>query len=202
MTTRVALLISGRGSNMAALIDAMQRGTVDGAPVLVVSNIADAGGLGVAAEKGVPTAVVSHRGKAREAFEAELQAVLEEAAAEFICLAGFMRVLSPDFVRRWEGRMINIHPSLLPLFRGLHVHEQALAAGVTVSGCTVHEVTPDLDAGPIIGQAVVPVMPGDDAESLSARVQKAEHVLYPAALARCLGAAPRPVSDGLLLSLR
>lgn len=203
MTARVAILISGRGSNMSVLVDAMQRGDVDGDPVLVLANKESAGGLEVAQSKGVPTQVVPHKGVSKEQFEDGLHQALLDAGAEFICLAGFMRVLTDDFVRKWEGRMVNIHPSLLPLFRGLHVHEQALEAKVAVSGCTVHLVTPELDAGPIIGQAVVPVSADDDPHTLAARVQKAEHVLYPAALQRCLGGPPfSATDDGIVVSVR
>jgi len=153
----------------------------------------------------VAVARKAYKGKA--AFEAAMSEHLAKAKIDFICLAGFMRVLSPDFVAQWQGRMLNIHPSLLPLFPGLHVHEQALEAGVALSGCTVHLVTPDLDAGPIVGQAAVPVLPGDTPDTLAARVQTAEHLLYPAAAARCLsgsiGGAPVTEQSGdILLSLR
>ena len=155
-------------------------------PCLVLSNKPDAGGLGRAAEMGVPTAVVDHRpfGKDRPAFEAALQEALTKAQPDLICLAGFMRVLTGGFVRQWEGRMLNIHPSLLPKYRGLHTHQRALEARDTEHGCTVHEVTPELDDGPILGQATVPVRPGDTPDDLAARVLTQEHRLYPAVLRR------------------
>lgn len=181
--TRVAIVISGGGSNAQALIDAARAPDYPAEIVLVVSNNPTAGGLERARQAGLPTAVVNHRDFAgRAPFEDALHAVLEEARAEVVCLAGFMRVLTDGFVARWEGRLLNIHPSLLPLFKGTHVHEQALAAGVRVSGATVHLVTPELDGGPIIGQAAVPVLPDDTEDDLSTRVLKAEHVLFPLAL--------------------
>lgn len=203
MTKRIAILISGRGSNMTALIEAAKADDFPAEIALVVSNRADAHGLQRAEEAGIETAVIPHQGKSRAVFDNEISDLLCSRDIDFVCLAGFMRVLSDAFVTAWEGRLLNIHPSLLPLFRGLHVHEQALEAGVAVSGCTVHLVTPELDGGPIVGQAVVPVTEGDTAETLAARVQRAEHLLYPAALRRCLGVDPKPVSaEGLLLSVR
>lgn len=203
MTAKIAILISGRGSNMATIIEAQREGRIPAEIVLVLSNKDGAGGLALAKQAGIATAVVPSKGKSRAEFEKDVLAALEDASADFVCLAGFMRVLSEDFVVRWNGRMLNIHPSLLPLFRGLHVHEQALEAKVAVSGCTVHYVTPELDGGPIVGQAVVPVEAGDTPETLAARVQKAEHLLYPAALAKCLGGAPElPDTPGILLALR
>ncbi len=183
--TRVAILISGGGSNMVKLVEDMT-GDHPARPCLVLSNKPDAGGLGRAAEMGVPTAVVDHRpfGKDRPAFEAALQEALTKAQPDLICLAGFMRVLTGGFVRQWEGRMLNIHPSLLPKYRGLHTHQRALEAGDTEHGCTVHEVTPELDDGPILGQAAVPVRPGDTPNDLAARVLTQEHRLYPAVLRR------------------
>lgn len=193
---------------MATLINAAQAPDFPGTIELVISSHEDAGGLALAREAGVPAIAVprkSYKGKA--AFEAAITERLDEAGIDFICLAGFMRVLSSDFVTAWDGRMLNIHPSLLPLFRGLDVHEQALDAGVALSGCTVHLVTPELDGGPIIGQAAVPVLPGDTPDTLASRVQKAEHLLYPAALERCLkgeiGTEPQMVQSGeILMSLR
>lgn len=208
MTARIAILISGRGSNMATLIDAAQSDDFPGTVELVLSSHEDAGGLTLAREAGVEAVAVPRKAyKGKAAFEAAMSEHLAKAKIDFICLAGFMRVLSPEFVALWQGCMLNIHPSLLPLFPGLHVHEQALEAGVALSGCTVHLVTPDLDAGPIVGQAAVPVLPGDTPETLAARVQKAEHLLYPAAAARCLtgsiGGAPVTEQSGeVLLSLR
>ena len=183
--TRVAILISGGGSNMVKLVEDMT-GDHPARPCLVLSNKPDAGGLARAAEMGVPTAVVDHRpfGKDRPAFEAALQEALNKAQPDLICLAGFMRVLTGGFVRQWEGRMLNIHPSLLPKYRGLHTHQRALEAGDTKHGCTVHEVTPELDDGPILGQATVPVRPGDTPDDLAARVLTQEHRLYPAVLRR------------------
>ena len=151
--------------------------------VLVISNVVFAEGLQHAAAAGIATKVVSHKPfPSREAFDAAVDAALYEADVEFVCLAGFMRILSDWFARKWEGRLLNIHPSLLPSFKGVHVHEQALQAGVRVSGCTVHFVVPELDAGPIIAQTAVPVEIGDTPETLAARVLQAEHILYPASL--------------------
>lgn len=155
-------------------------------PCLVVSNRPDAGGLARAKELGIPTACIDHRdfGGDRGAFEAALMRPLVESGAELICLAGFMRVLTPGFTGEWTGRMLNIHPSILPLFPGLGTHARALAAGMAVHGATVHEVTADLDSGPILGQAVIPVLEGDDPEKLAARLLPLEHRLYPAVLRR------------------
>lgn len=191
---RVALLISGGGSNMLALV----RDMVADHPcraVLVASNDPAAKGLARAAELGVPVAAVDHRGFGRDraAFEAALLEPILAANPDILCLAGFMRVLTPDFVRRFEGRMLNIHPSLLPKYPGLHTHERALAAGDTEAGCTVHEVTAELDAGPVLGQARVPVLPGDTADDLAARVLVQEHRLYPAVLRRYAVGDRRPV---------
>lgn len=194
MTQRVAILISGGGSNMVALVDSMT-GDHPARPCLVLSNTPDAGGLGKAAARGVPVAVVDHRPFAgdRAGFEAALQRELEKAGAEIVCLAGFMRILTPGFVANWQGRMLNIHPSLLPKYPGLDTHARALAAGDAEAGCTVHEVTAELDAGPILGQARVPVMPGDTADTLAARVLECEHILYPAVLRRFAAGDRRPV---------
>jgi phosphoribosylglycinamide formyltransferase-1 len=182
--SRVAILISGGGSNMEALVRDMT-GDHPARPVLVVSNVPGAGGLARAAARGIPAATVDHRAfPSREAFEAALSAELDRAAPDLICLAGFMRVLTPGFVTRWAGKILNIHPSLLPKYPGLHTHARALEAGDAEAGCTVHEVTADLDAGPILGQARVPVLPGDTPEALAARVLVAEHRLYPAVLRR------------------
>ncbi len=185
MTRRVAILISGGGSNMVRLVESMT-GDHPARPVLVLSNDPEAGGLGRAEEMGVAAAAVDHRpfGKDRAAFEARLVERLEAVQPDILCLAGFMRILTPDFIARYKGRMLNIHPSLLPKYRGLNTHARALAAGDAEHGCTVHEVTADLDDGPILGQARVPVLPGDDAESLAARVLAQEHRLYPAVLRR------------------
>ncbi|WP_172329336.1 phosphoribosylglycinamide formyltransferase [Mangrovicoccus sp. HB161399] len=185
MTKRVAILISGGGSNMVALADSMTGGH-PARPCLVLSNNAGAGGLEKAAARGIPTAVVDHRpfGKDRPAFEAELTRVLDAAQPDIICFAGFMRVLTEGFVARWHGKMLNIHPSLLPKYRGLHTHARAIEAGDAQHGCTVHEVTPELDGGPILGQAELQILPDDTPESLAARVLPLEHRLYPEALRR------------------
>jgi phosphoribosylglycinamide formyltransferase-1 len=181
---RVAILISGRGSNMTALIEAAKAPDYPAQIVGVFSNRAEAPGLETAAAAGIPTAVRSHKDFAsRDAFDAQIQAILEGWGTEIVCLAGFMRIFSTGFAERWKGRMLNIHPSLLPLFRGLRPHDQALAAGVTEHGCTVHWVIPELDEGPGILQAKVPVLPGDTPETLAARVLAEEHALYPKALA-------------------
>ena len=180
---RVAVLISGGGSNMLRLVDSMT-GDHPARPVLVASNDPAASGLTKAAALGVPTAAVDHRpfGKDRQAFEQALLQPILAAKADILCLAGFMRVLTPGFVQHFAGRMLNIHPSLLPNYPGLHTHQRALDAGDTEAGCTVHEVTAELDAGPILGQARVPVLPGDTADTLAARVLTMEHRLYPAVL--------------------
>lgn len=186
MKQRVAILISGGGSNMLALLRDMAMGDHPAEPVLVASNDPAASGLAKAAALGVATAAVDHRpfGKDRAAFEAALLEPILAARPDILCLAGFMRVLTHGFVNRFAGRMLNIHPSLLPLYPGLHTHQRALEAGDTQAGCTVHEVTPILDDGPILGQARVPVLPGDTAETLAARVLAQEHRLYPAVLRR------------------
>ena len=177
---KVGILISGRGSNMAALIDAATAADYPARISCVVSNNADAPGLAIAAAAGVPTAIVSHRDHPeREAFDRTVSAELERHAVDLVVLAGFMRIFSLWFPARWKDRLINIHPSLLPAFKGLHVQRQALEAGVRVSGCTAHLVTPDLDSGPIIAQAAVPVLAGDTEETLSARILRQEHRLYP-----------------------
>jgi phosphoribosylglycinamide formyltransferase-1 len=185
VTKRVAILISGGGSNMVRLLDSM---TDDhpARPVLVLSNVPDAPGLAKAEARGVPTAVVDHRAFRgdRAAFEAALDAALAGARPDILCLAGFMRILTPAFVGRHAGRILNIHPSLLPKYPGLDTHARALAAGDAEAGCSVHEVTGELDAGPLLGQARVPVRPGDTPQSLAARVLEAEHRLYPAVLRR------------------
>ena len=195
MTRRVAILISGGGSNMLALLRDMQMRDHPARPVLVASNDPQAGGLAKAAALGVATVAVDHRpfGGDRAAFEAALMRPLVAAGVDLICLAGFMRVLTPAFVTPFAGRMLNIHPSLLPLYPGLHTHARALAAGDAEAGCTVHEVTPVLDDGPILGQARVPVLPDDTAETLAARVLVQEHRLYPAVLRRFAAGDRTPV---------
>lgn len=181
---RVGVLISGSGSNLQALMDAAADPSYPADIVLVVANRPDAFGLQRAAKAGIATAVIDHKTVAdRERFEAGIDAALRQAGCEIVCLAGFMRVLSAGFVEGWAGRMLNIHPSLLPAFKGLHVQRRALEAGVKIAGCTVHLVTPDLDDGPILAQAAVPVLDSDDEASLSARILEQEHRIYPQALA-------------------
>lgn len=184
MKARVAILISGGGSNMLALLRDMQLADHPAMPVLVASNDPQATGLAKAAALGVATAAVSHRGQTRDAFETALLDPILAARPDILLLAGFMRVLTPAFVGRFAGRMLNIHPSLLPKYPGLHTHQRALDAGDAEAGCTVHKVTPVLDDGPILGQARVPVLAGDTADTLAARVLVQEHRLYPAVLRR------------------
>ena len=181
---RVAILISGRGSNMAALIEAAKAADYPAEIALVVSNRPDAAGLQRAKAAGITTAVVDHvrYGKDREAFERALQAVLEAHRIDLVCLAGFMRLLSPWLVARWQGRLLNIHPALLPAFKGLDTHRRALAAGVKIHGASVHLVVAELDSGPIVAQEAVPVREDDTVETLSARVLAVEHRIYPQAL--------------------
>jgi len=180
---RTAVLISGRGSNLKSLIDATRARDYPAEIVLVIANKESAGGLDIARTAGIATKVVPHKIFAsREEFDAAIDSALREANVALIAEAGFMRIHSEWFTRRWEGRILNIHPSLLPAFPGVHVHEQALAAGVKVSGCTVHFLTHALDSGPIIAQATVPVLPNDTPETLATRVLAEEHKLYPGAL--------------------
>ena len=175
----VVILISGRGSNMRAIVEAQLPARI----AAVISNSPDAAGLVFAHSRGIPTAVVNHRDFAsRGEFDARLAEIIDRDAPDLVVLAGFMRILTDDFVRRYEGRMINIHPSLLPAYPGLHTHRRALEEGVKVHGCTVHFVTPRLDHGPIIVQAAVPVMPGDTEDALAARVLQQEHRIYPRAV--------------------
>jgi phosphoribosylglycinamide formyltransferase 1 len=183
---RVAVLISGRGSNMVSLIEAAKAPDYPAEIALVVSNRPDAAGLAHARAAGIATEVVDHTrfGKDREAFERALLAVLEQHRIELICLAGFMRLLTPWFVERWPGRMLNIHPALLPAFKGLHTHERAIAAGAKTHGATVHFVVPEMDSGPIIAQAEIPVLATDTPETLAERVLSVEHRIYPEALRR------------------
>lgn len=190
---RVAVLISGRGSNMAALIEAAKDPAYPAEIVLILSNIADAGGLDLAQAEGIETAVIAHArfGKDREAHERMIDARLRQSGVQIVALAGYMRVLTPFLVETWAGRMINIHPSLLPAFPGLHTHQRALEAGVAKHGCTVHLVTTGVDEGPILGQAEVDVLAGDDEEKLGARVLEQEHQLY----ARCLADLVRGLGE-------
>ncbi|MEO8756849.1 MAG: phosphoribosylglycinamide formyltransferase [Devosia sp.] len=190
---RVAILISGRGSNMTALVEAARDPAYPAEIVGVFSNRTDAPGLQYAWLAGIPTAVRSHKDFAsREAFDAEIGTILAGWGAELVCLAGYMRIFSVPFAQNWSGRMLNIHPSLLPLFKGLKPQQQALDAGVAESGCTVHWVIPDLDDGPTILQARVPVVAGDTAETLAARILVEEHKLYPQALAMVARGEVRP----------
>ncbi len=177
---KLGVLISGRGSNLKALIDASAAPDYPAEVALVISNKVDASGLNHARRADIPVVAFDWKEfESRAAFEDVVDRHLREAGVELICLAGYMLLLSTDFVRRWEGRLINIHPSLLPLFKGLEPHQQALQAGVRVSGCTVHYVVPEMDSGPIIGQRAVPVLPGDAAATLGSRILEAEHRLYP-----------------------
>lgn len=198
MKRRVAILISGRGSNMAALIDAVASDPDFPAEIaLVISNKAEAGGLAIAERSGVETIVIASKpfGADRAGFEAKLQAALDERRIELICLGGFMRLFTAEFVRRWDGKMLNIHPSLLPSFPGLDPHGQALRAGVKISGATVHFVIPATDAGPIVMQGAIAVRDDDDADSLAARVLGIEHRIYPAALRLVASGATRIDGD-------
>jgi phosphoribosylglycinamide formyltransferase 1 len=194
VSRRVAILISGGGSNMIRLVESMT-GDHPARCVLVASNDPQAAGLARAAAMGIPTAAVDHRAYKgdRPAFEAALQAELDKASPDILCLAGFMRVLTEGFVEQWAGRMLNIHPSLLPKYKGLHTHARALEAGESEAGCTVHLVTPALDDGPILGQARVPVLPGDTEADLAARVLVQEHRLYPMVLQRFAAGDLTPV---------
>lgn len=194
MKKKVAVLISGGGSNLQALIDACKDEEFPARIALVLSNKADAYGLKRAAEANIATLVISHKDfPDRDSFDAAMHKALGEAGIEFVCLAGFMRLLTAGFVNQWTGKMINIHPSLLPSFKGIHTHAAALQAGVKIHGCSVHHVVPEMDAGPIIIQAAVPVLSGDTPETLGARVLAAEHIIYPLALKTVL----KPDRDNL-----
>ncbi|SFR38286.1 phosphoribosylglycinamide formyltransferase-1 [Yoonia tamlensis] len=197
MSKRVAILISGGGSNMVSLVNDMT-GDHPARPVLVLSNDPNAGGLDKARGLGVPTAAVDHKpfGKDRAGFETALNAALDAAKPDIICLAGFMRILTADFTRKWGGRMLNIHPSLLPKYKGLHTHARALEAGDAQHGCSVHEVTAELDGGPILGQAVIAVRPDDTPDSLAARLLPFEHQLYPQVLRRYAAGDRTPLLIG------
>ena len=191
---KVAIFISGGGSNMLQLLDSMQ-GSQAASPVLVVSNNPNAVGLARASQRGVATGAVDHKpfGQDRAAFEAKISDLLAPCQPDIICLAGFMRILSADFVAAWAGKILNIHPSLLPKYKGLHTHARAIKAGDAEAGCSVHQVTADLDDGPILGQAKLSIQPADTPESLSQRVLRLEHKLYPAVLARFVRDDLRPV---------
>ncbi|MBV1834771.1 phosphoribosylglycinamide formyltransferase [Novacetimonas pomaceti] len=184
----IGILISGRGSNMGALIAACAAADYPARIAIVISNNPDAPGLETARRAGLATKVIDHRtfGRDRAAHERVIDAALRDAGVEVVCLAGYMRLLTPFLTQAWAGRMLNIHPSLLPSFPGLHTHERALQAGVRLHGCTVHLVTEEMDEGPIVGQAAVPVLSGDTPDSLAARILTQEHLLYPAALRRVL----------------
>ena len=187
MATRIAILISGRGSNMVALADAIKNGTIQNAEIaLVISDQPDAKGLSIAEDRGLKTLAIERRGRKREEHEREIVSVMRDERVDLICLAGYMRVLSPYFVDAFKGHILNIHPSLLPSFPGLDAQRQALEHGAHVSGCTVHYVDNTLDGGPIIAQRTVPVIPDDTVESLSARILEQEHILYPEAVASVL----------------
>lgn len=197
MKTQVAILISGRGSNMKALVEAARAPDYPAEIVLVVSNRSDAAGLSWAADQGISTALVDHKsfGRDREAFEQAIHKELDKAGIELVCLAGFMRLLTPWFIEQWRDRLINIHPSLLPSFKGLDTHARALDAGVKLHGCTVHFVRPEMDAGPIIAQTSVKVLDDDTPDTLAERVLAAEHALYPHALRQIAQA----VGDGWMI---
>ncbi len=200
---RVAVLISGRGSNMKALIDAAANPDYPAAIVLVIASVVSAEGLTIAEAAGVPTLTIDRKsfGKgpdSKRKFEAALSAALKKARAELVCLAGFMRLLSAEFVAEWRSRLVNIHPSLLPAFKGLDVHADMLRAGVKIAGCTVHFVSAEMDAGPIIGQAAVPVLAGDTPESLALRILAAEHRLYPECLRLVATGRARLTADGIV----
>jgi phosphoribosylglycinamide formyltransferase-1 len=198
---RIVILLSGRGSNMQAIVERCAAEGWNARVVGVASNKADAGGLAWAAERGIATAVVDHRAHAtRDAFDAELARVIDLWGPDLVVLAGFMRILGEAFVRRFEGRMINVHPSLLPAFTGLHTHRRAIEAGCKLAGATVHFVTAELDHGPIIAQATVPVLPGDDEQALSARVLVQEHRLYPLAV-RWFVEGRLKLEDGIVTQL-
>lgn len=187
MTTRIAILISGRGSNMVALADAIQTGKVPNAEIaIVISDQPDAKGLEIAQSRGIKTLAIERRGRKREEQEREIVSVLRDERVDLICLAGYMRVLSPFFVDAFKNRILNIHPSLLPAFPGLDAQRQALEHGVKVTGCTVHFVDNTLDGGPIVAQRTVPVLPSDTVDTLSARILEQEHILYPEAVASVL----------------
>lgn len=197
---KVGVLISGRGSNFEALLKASREPGYPAEIVVVISNRADAGGLKIARDAGIATAVISHKDyDSREAFDAAMDAVLVEAGVELVCNAGFMRILSEWFVAKWRDRQLNIHPSLLPAFKGLHVHQRTIDAGVRITGATVHFVRAEMDEGPIVAQAAVAVLPDDTADTLADRVLAAEHVLYPLALRLVASGAARVSGERVLI---
>jgi phosphoribosylglycinamide formyltransferase-1 len=196
---KLGVLISGRGSNLAALIQACNAPHDPAEIAVVISNRPAAPGLQFASDAGIPTQVIDHKKFAsRAAFDRALDDALRAAGVDLVCNAGFMRLLTPDFVEAWRDRQLNIHPSLLPAFRGLDTHERAIAAGVRISGCTVHFVRAEMDEGPIVAQAAVPVLPGDDAEALAARVLRAEHRLYPWAVRLVASGAAWVEAEGVV----
>lgn len=198
---RLGVLISGRGSNFRALLDATRQPDFPAEIVCVISNKGHAGGLDYARAAGIPAIVIPHTGfSSREAFDITIDNQLRRHEVDLVCLAGFMRVLSPEFINRWPDRILNIHPSLLPAFRGLHTHEKTLAAGCKIAGCTVHIVRPELDEGPIIAQAAVPVLEGDTPDTLAARILEQEHRIYPEAVR--LIAEGRVEIDGMVARIR
>lgn len=201
--TKIAVLISGRGSNMQALIEAARDEDFPAEIVLVAANNPDAAGLDIARAAGIETEVVDHREyDDREAFEEALDSTIKLYGARIVCLAGFMRILTPWFTERWRDLLINIHPSLLPAFKGLHTHERALEAGVRIHGCTVHYVRPEMDDGPIIGQAAVPVLHGDTPDTLGERVLHAEHSLYAQCVALACSGKARVAGERVRLQVR
>jgi phosphoribosylglycinamide formyltransferase-1 len=198
---KIGILISGRGSNLKALINACEEPGFRGHIALVISNRPGAAGLDIAEAAGIPTLVIDHKEfTTRETFDAELDRALTKAGVELVCNAGFMRILTDGFVEKWRDRQLNIHPSLLPAFKGLHVHQRALDAGVRITGCTVHFVRPEMDEGPIVAQAAVSVLPGDTAETLAVRILKAEHKLYPLALRLVVEGRARVVGEHVVLN--
>ena len=201
--TKIAVLISGRGSNMQAIVEAAEAEDYPAEIALVVSNNPDAAGLAWAEERGIDTEVLDHRDyETREEFEKALDTLIRLYGARIVCLAGFMRILTPFFTEKWRDLLINVHPSLLPSFKGLHTHERALEAGVRIHGCTVHYVRPEMDDGPIIGQAAVPVLHGDTPDDLAARVLEAEHQLYPQCIALACSGKARVAGERVRLQVR
>ena len=198
---KVGVLISGRGSNLKALIDACARPGFPAEIVLVISNKADAGGLQIAKDAGIATRIISHKDyDSREAFDRVMDQALRDAGVEFVCSAGFMRILSDEFVEKWRDRQLNIHPSLLPSFKGLNVYARAIEAGCKISGCTVHFVRAAMDEGPIVAQEAVPILEGDTPETLAARILEAEHRIYPEALRLVAEGRVRIVDERTVIS--
>ena len=201
MKKRIGILISGRGSNMMALAEAARAPGYPAGVAVVISNRPEAAGLAYAKGQGLPTVALDHKAYATRAeFDASLHSTLLEHGVELVILCGFMRLLTPDFVAKWHNRMLNIHPALLPSYKGLHTHERAISDGVRIAGCTVHVVRAEMDVGPVIAQAAVPVLDGDSAETLGARVLAAEHVLYPHALALFASGRARVEGERVVIS--